>query len=82
MALLRMTEERARERECAFINAMVAPGSRHRGAYLKQAYLPLPERLFPQEIYFGVRVLGENVDSVLVLHPESWELSWGDLDLI
>ncbi len=80
--LLRAIEEQARSRGCAFVSALAAPGSRYRTAFLKQAYLPLPEQLFPQEIYFGVRVLDESIDGVLVLHPESWQLGWGDVDVL
>jgi hypothetical protein len=82
-ALLQAIEGVARSRQCALISAMVGPGSRFRAAFLRQAYLPLPERLFPQELYFGARVLGEQgIDRALLLHPESWQLGWGDIDVI
>lgn len=82
-AMLRKIEAVAREHECALISAMVGPGSRWRMAYLRNAYLPLPERLFPQELYFGARVLvEEGIDRALVLHPESWQLGWGDIDVL
>lgn len=81
--LLRAIESAARERGCALISAMVGSGSRWRTAFLRNAYLPLPERLFPQELYFGARVLGEgDLDRALLLHPESWQLGWGDIDVI
>jgi hypothetical protein len=81
--LLRRIEDVARERGCALISAMVGSGSRWRMGFLRQAYLPLPERLFPQELYFGARVLAETeLDRALLLHPESWQLGWGDIDVI
>lgn len=83
-AMLRKIETVARAHECALISAMVGPGSRWRTAFLRNAYLPLPERLFPQELYFGARVLAddEGIDRALVLHPESWQLGWGDIDVL
>jgi hypothetical protein len=83
--LLRRIEDVARARGCVLISAMVGSGSRWRAAFLRQAYLPLPERLFPQELYFGARVLGDaerDIDRALLLHPESWQLGWGDIDVI
>ncbi|GEM_PF-408259 len=83
-ALLRSIEEQARARSCAFLSAMSGPGSRYRSALLRQAYLPLPERLFPRELYFGARPLDtlEGMDAAMLMHPTSWELSWGDTDLV
>ncbi len=84
--LLRAIEDHARERECALISAMVGSGSRWRTTYLSHGYLPLPEQFFPQELYFGARVLAESanldLDRALLLHPESWQLGWGDIDVI
>ncbi|MFV8752244.1 GNAT family N-acetyltransferase [Nannocystaceae bacterium ST9] len=82
-SLLRAIEALARARGCALISAMVGAGSRWRMDFLRHAYLPLPERLFPQELYFGARVLAEGeLDRALLLHPESWQLGWGDIDVI
>jgi hypothetical protein len=80
--LLRAIEDVARARGCSLISAMVGSGARGRSAFLRQAYLPLPERLFPQELYFGARVFEGDVDRALLLHPESWQLGWGDIDVI
>ncbi len=82
-SLLGTIESLARRQGCAMISAMVGSGSRWRSTFLRNAYLPLPERLFPQELYFGARVLGgEELDRALLLHPESWQLGWGDIDVI
>jgi hypothetical protein len=79
-SLLRGVEAHARDRECAFVSAMAGPGSRYRQGLMRQAYLPLPERLFPQELYFGARVFGAG--EATLLRPESWQLSWGDIDVL
>lgn len=81
--LLGRIEDVARERGCALICAMVGSGSRWRADFLRRAYLPLPEWLFPQELYFGARVMANrDIDRTLLLHPESWQLGWGDIDVI
>ncbi|WP_181232812.1 GNAT family N-acetyltransferase [Enhygromyxa salina] len=79
-SLLHGVEQHARDRGCAFASAMAGPGSRYRQALLRQAYLPLPERLFPQELYFGARVFGDGDQALL--QPERWQLSWGDIDVL
>ncbi|WP_198154658.1 GNAT family N-acetyltransferase [Plesiocystis pacifica] len=80
-ALLHACEREARQRSCAFLSAMAAPGSAERPLLLRQAYLPILERLLPWELYFGARCICE-VDRSMVLHPESWRLSWGDTDMM
>jgi hypothetical protein len=77
--LLSAVEAQARAQSCAFVSAMVPPGSRYRGAFLAHAYLPLPERVFPQELHFGVRRTSDEVIPGL-LDPRAWHLTWGDTD--
>lgn len=80
-ALLDAVETHARSQSCAFVSAMVGPDSPTRGALLRNAYLPLPEKLFPQEMYFGARALGGFGEEELT-EPASWQLSWGDVDVL
>ena len=60
---------------------MVSPGSRYRGAFLADAYLPMPERIFPHELHFGIRRTSNDVIADL-LDPRMWHLTWGDTDAL
>lgn len=80
-ALLQAIESRARAQRCAFVSAMVGPGSPLRPTMLRNAYLPLPERLFPQELHFGGRALA-NITSDELGDPNAWHLSWSDIDVL
>ncbi len=77
--LLAAIEAQARAQSCAFVSAMVPLGSRYRGAFLAHAYLPLPKRVFPQELHFGVRRTSDAVIPDL-LDPRAWHITWGDTD--
>ena len=77
--LLAAVEAQARAQNCAFVSAMVSPGSRYRGAFLADAYLPMPERIFPHELHFGIRRTSNDVIPDL-LEPRTWHLTWGDTD--
>jgi hypothetical protein len=79
--LLAAIEAQARAQSCAFVSAIVPPGSRYRGAFLAHAYLPLPERLFPQELHFGVRRTSDEVIPEL-LDARAWHLTWGDTNAL
>ena len=78
-ALLRAIELHARDGGANMLSAMVGPGSPMRPRLLRHAYLPLPERFFPQALHFGARALAADVQ---VLEPDAWQLSWGDVDVL
>jgi hypothetical protein len=80
-ALLRYIERMARSEACVFVCAMVGPKSPMRPALLRHAYLPLPERFFPQELYFGTRVMAGH-EAPAIMNPGSWQLTWGDEDVL
>jgi len=83
-ALLQAIEARARAQHCAFVSAMVGPGSPMRATLLRNAYLPLPERLFPQELHFGGRALGplQASERATLEAAHAWQLAWGDVDVL
>lgn len=78
-ALLRAIEAHARDGGAHLLSAMVGPASPLKPWLLRHAYLPLPERFFPQELHFGARALA---DDVRVHEPSAWQLTWGDVDVL
>ena len=79
--LIRYVINLARENECAFVSALLSPGSKYRFMFRKRLFLPLPERLFMQSMYFGARCFDPVMNEV-VNDPKAWSISWGDNDAI
>ncbi|MEE9910692.1 MAG: GNAT family N-acetyltransferase [Deltaproteobacteria bacterium] len=65
----------------ALISAMAMPASVYRKAFHKFFFIPVPEKMFPQEIHFGARLLGDKISRETFYNPQSWYISWGDTDL-
>jgi len=66
----------------AMISALLMPASIYRPIFHKYLFFPLPQRLFPQEINFGGRLLNKNISPNIFYNPASWHISWGDTDLL
>lgn len=79
-ALLRAIESHARAREASVLMAMAGPGSSMRRRLHRHAYVPLPERLFPQELYFGARAL--DASDTPIYDASAWHVTWGDIDVL
>jgi len=64
-----------------FASALLTPGCRYRSAFRRQLFLPLSERWFPKELYFGARAFDPAVADVL-LDRNAWSIGWGDEDVL
>jgi hypothetical protein len=81
-ALLKTAINSSMENNDAMISAMLMPASVYRSAFRKYFFIPLPERLFPQEIHFGGRRLNNKISRDIFQNRTSWHISWGDTDLL
>lgn len=79
--LIRYVIKAAQENKCPFASVLLSPGSKYRWLFRKNLFLPLPERLFPQPLYFGGRCFDPSMNK-LVNDPKAWSISWGDNDVI
>jgi hypothetical protein len=79
--LIRYVVDVAKKNECAFASVLLTPGSKYLHIFRKKLFLPLPERLFPQPLYFGARCFDPSMKK-LVNDPKAWFISWGDNDVI
>jgi hypothetical protein len=80
-ALLRSVEARARIQGARLLSAMAGPATRERRVLLRHAYLPLPESLFPKQLYFGGRTF-DGLPTSTLADPARWQLGWGDVDVL
>jgi hypothetical protein len=72
----------ARMQGAAAVSLFFLPGNPNHTLYLKNGYLPVPRRLFPQDIFFGARVNSPDIDPVYTKDRRNWYISWGDLDVV
>jgi hypothetical protein len=81
-ALLKAVINSSIKNNDAMISALLMPDSLYRSVFKKFSFFPLPKRLFPHEIYFGGRLLNNNISTEIFYNPASWHISWGDTDLL
>lgn len=79
--LIRYVVNIAKKNECAFASVLLTPGSKYLWLFRKHWFLPLPESLFPQPLYFGARCFDPSIEH-LVSNPKAWSISWGDNDVL
>jgi len=66
----------------AMISSMLMPNSVYKTAFRKHCFIRLPQKLFPQEIYFGALSLNSKISQNILYNANSWHISWGDTDLL
>ncbi len=81
-ALLGSVMSSAMEKDAAMISTLLMPGSVYRSAFRRLCFIPLPQKLFPKEIYFGGRQFDDRLSPQVFQSPTSWHISWGDTDLL
>lgn len=80
--LLKYLETYARERKADAISMLSLPNNPNKWLFYKYGFLPVPRKMFPQDIHFCARVNSEDIDSVFVKNNANWYISWGDLDVV
>lgn len=81
-ALLKAVIRASIEAKDSMISAVIMPGSVYRIALRKHFFISLPQKFLPQEIYFGGRRLNNQIPAEIFCDPNSWQISWGDTDLL
>lgn len=79
--LIRYVVKLAKYSGAAFASALLTPGSRYRYLFRHHLFMQVPERLFPQPLYFGARCFDPALKNV-VFDPGAWSISWGDNDVL
>ena len=50
--------------------------------FLRSGFIPVPQALFPQDIFFSAKSLSQKIHDNYVTDTNNWYLSWGDLDVV
>jgi hypothetical protein len=72
----------ATEQDADAISLLSLPDDPFHTLYRRNGYFPVPRRLFPQEIYFGARLISEDIDPTYARDKHNWYISWGDMDVV
>ncbi len=64
------------------ISILLIPTYPHYGHFRKSGFNRVPKKLFPQDIYFGAKVLAGHENEAYIRDYRNWYVSWGDLDAV
>ena len=81
-ALLGQILADAKSRRDTLICAMIPRHSMLHRIFRRCGFLRLPEKLFPQELHFAGRLLGNDAVDDAFYDANAWGLSWGDDDVL
>jgi len=70
----------ARESSAPIISVMVP--SVYKKYFYLSGYVRLPQRLFPQDLYFGVRIHNDFENASAIYDMNNWYLTWSDIDVV
>lgn len=77
--LLKFSTRIFRKSKVDVVLAWCFPGSFNYSAYKKKGYYKLPEKLRPQQLYLGAKVLDES-NAATILDVKNWYISYSDSD--
>lgn len=72
----------ARRYDCSVICTMWPRGCLDLATPTRLGFVPIPEKLFPQRLCFSVKYLVSFPELQRLYEPNTWDVSWGQTDLI
>jgi hypothetical protein len=79
---LKYLETNARDKSADAISMLSLPNNANMRLFYKHGFLPVPRKLFPQDIHFCARVNSGDIDRKYVADSDNWFITWGDLDIV
>lgn len=70
--------EQARSAEVDLISVLLMRNNPNYWLFIKNGFLPVPKKLFPQDIHFCARRISDDTS----LDASHWFITWGDLDVL
>lgn len=80
--MLNHLKKLAHEQKADAVSMLIMPGNAHYRIFMKSGFIRVPRKLFPQQIYFGARILSGELDNNYIKKENNWYISWGDLDVV
>lgn len=81
-SLIKTLHKMAERIKADAISLLILPNNPNYAFLLKYGFLPIPKRIFPQDIYFGACIISDDVEKDYVQDSRNWYISWGDLDVV
>lgn len=83
-ALLRKSISDARSNGSSMLCSILMPNSAYRIRFIKHLFIVVPRVLLPQKTFFGGRLICRDKDlkTSTFFDPNSWQITWGDTDLL
>ena len=79
---LKYLESYARERKADAVSMLCLPNNPNKGLFYKHGFLPVPRKMFPQDIHFCARANSRDIDKTYIKDAKNWFITWGDLDIV
>lgn len=80
--LLGNLETFASERKADAVSMLSLPNNPNKWLFYKYGYLPVPRKMFPQDIHFCAHVNSKDINKKDVANSNNWFITWGDLDIV
>ena len=81
-ALLEKIESTARSLNTDAIAVLLVRGHPLRREFIRNGYLKVPNRFFPQDVFYAARANNATVETSQLKNPAGWYISWGDEDVV
>ena len=79
---LKYIQTNARDKSADAISILSLPNNVNNRLFYKHGFLPVPRKMFPQDIHFCARVNSADIDRQYVADSDNWFITWGDLDIV
>lgn len=81
-SFLNFIDRYAKENGADAVSILCLPNNPNKWLFYRHGLVPVPRKLFPQDIHFCARVNSVDVDKDYVADAENWFITWGDLDIV
>lgn len=72
----------ARENSADAVSMLCLSNHPIKWLFFRHGFLPVPKRMFPQDIHFCARANSRTIDKDYLQNENNWYITWGDLDVV
>jgi len=80
--LISVAVKHFREERLDMVGCLMLEHTPYAESLRKNGFVIVPQKLFPQELYLGVRRHTDEYSEQFITNPENWFITWGDHDAI
>ena len=72
----------ARKQGADALSMLCLPNHPCKRLFYRHGFLPVPRKMFPQDIHFCARANSPDMDRDYLAEADNWFITWGDLDIV